>query len=72
MIPQVLGSKGVRMVFTCGLGWGGSSGNVEVGYGLLWKSEPKQDERGIRIVKSLAMDRRDGLPERIDQIRTYI
>lgn len=35
VIPQVLGSKGVRMVFTCGLGWGGSSGNVEVGYGLV-------------------------------------
>lgn len=36
------------------------------------KSEPKQDERGIHIVKSLAMDRRDWLPEEMDQISTYI
>lgn len=31
------------------------------------KSEPKQDERGIHIVKSLAMDRRDWLPEKMDR-----
>lgn len=36
------------------------------------KSEPKQNKKGIHILKSLAVDRRDWLPEKIDQISTYI
>ena len=34
------------------------------------KSEPKQNKKGIHILKSLAVDRRDWLPEKIDQIST--
>ena len=36
------------------------------------KSEPKQNEKGIHILKRLAVDRRDWLPEKIDAISTYI
>lgn len=35
-----------------------------------WMSESKQDEKGIYIEKRLPVDRRDWLPEKIDQICT--